>query len=42
MLLLILDLSFKNMWLVANYCGWEHAYVLVKEYDVDLFLPLLV
>ncbi len=42
MLVLILDPSFKNMWLVANYYGCEHAYALVKEYDVGLFLPLLI
>jgi hypothetical protein len=42
MLVLIFDPSFKNMWLVANYRGREHAFALVKEYDVGLFLPLLV
>ncbi len=39
MLVLILDPSFKNTWLVANYRGCEHAYALVKEYDVGLFCP---
>jgi hypothetical protein len=42
MLPLILDLRFKNMRLVANYCGCEPASMLVKEYDVGLLLPLLV
>jgi len=42
MLVLILDPSFKNMWLVFNFHGREHAFALVKEYDVGLFLPLLV
>jgi hypothetical protein len=44
MLVLILDPSFKNMWLVANYCGCEYAFAfaLVKEYDVGLFMALLV
>jgi hypothetical protein len=37
---LMLDPRFKNMWLVANYCGCELAFVLVNEYDVGL--PLLV
>jgi hypothetical protein len=42
MLSLMLDLRFKNMQLVANYCGCELASMLVTEYDVGLFLPLLV
>ncbi len=42
MLVLILDPSFKNMWLVVNYHGREHASTLVKEYYVGLFLSLLV
>jgi hypothetical protein len=42
MLVLILDPSLKNMWLVVNYRGCEHASTLVKEYDVGLFMPLLV
>jgi hypothetical protein len=42
MLVLILDPSFKNMWLEANYHGCEYAFALVKEYDVGLFMALLV
>ncbi len=42
MLALMLDLRFQNMRLVANYYGCELAFVLVREYDVGLLLPLLV
>jgi len=38
MLVLMVDLRFKNMWLVANYCGCELTFVLVKKYDVGLSL----
>lgn len=42
MLMLMRDLRLKNMQLVANYCGHELTFALVKEYDVGLLLPMLV
>jgi len=42
MLALMLDPGFKCIWLVANYYGREPTFVLVKEYDVGLLLPLLM
>jgi hypothetical protein len=42
MLALMLDLTFKNMWLVANYLRRETTFSLVVEYDVCLLLFLLM
>jgi hypothetical protein len=42
MLALMLDLRFKNMWLVATYLRRETTSSLVVEYDVCLSLILLM
>jgi hypothetical protein len=42
MLALMLNLTFKNMWLMANYLRRETTFSLVVEYDVCLLLFLLM
>jgi hypothetical protein len=42
MLVLMLDLRFKNLQIIANFVGFELIMEIVIEYDCKILLPLLL